>query len=141
MDRIKRKKGGFSLVEVIITLSVITIVCGAALTIAMSSLTAKKVAVNKIEGQNFAQNTLECFKASNNTTEFEELVSFSENIDLTPTAEGENILYTYTSDKYKFTATIEIGLPDGGRPTFSVEVKNAKEEAIISLDYTKGGAS
>lgn len=136
MDRIKRKKGGFSLAEVVITLTVITIVCGAALTIAMSSVTAKKAAVNKIEGQNFAQNTLECFKASNSADEFERLVDFAENITLTQAEEG---VYTYTSDKYKFTATIEIGFAEE-RPTFSVEVKNAKDGAIISLDYTKGGS-
>lgn len=125
------KKKGFSLVEAVIALSVVVIVSFAALSLVLSSTTTKVNAVNKSKAQYFAYNALECFKASDSATEFENNIAFAEGI--TPTTD-ENT-YTFVSEENKFTATVTI---KGN--IFEITVWDKYDDEIISFDYTKGGA-
>lgn len=124
------KKKGFSLVEAVIALSVVVIVSFAALSLVLSSTTTKVNAINKSKAQYFAYNALECFKASDSATEFENNIAFAEGI--TPTID-ENT-YKFVSEENKFTATVTI---NGN--TFEITVWDKYDDEIISFDYTKGG--
>lgn len=125
------KKKGFSLVEAVIALTVVVIVSFAALSLVLSSTTTKVNAVNKSKAQYFAYNALECFKASDDTTEFENNIVFAEG--LTPTKD-ENT-YIFVSEENKFTAAVTIN----GK-AFEITVWDKYNDEIISFDYTKGGA-
>ena len=129
------KKNGYSLVEAVIALSVITIVSITAFSIMLSSISTKVSAINKTEAQNFASDILECFKASENEEEFLSLVDFAED-DIS--LEGGEGSYTYYSEKYKFTANISVSYPIDGRSELLVDVSDDDGENIISVPYKKG---
>ena len=90
MNQIKSKKG-YSLVEVIIALSVIVVVSATALTVILYSISLRHAEIHKSEAQNFAENVLECFVTVANdesvpmeqkSNEFERLVKFAEEAEL-----------------------------------------------------------
>lgn len=77
------KKRGFSIIEVVIALTVIVIVTFSALSIILASTTKRVSAINETEGQQFASDVLECFKASSSFSAFQNNVYFAlgESID------------------------------------------------------------
>jgi type II secretory pathway pseudopilin PulG len=132
-----KRKNGYSIVEVVIALSVVVIVTASALSIALSSIAARKNAINKSYAQGFADNVLECFKAVNSYDEFISLVSFAEGVDLNEYKNADGG-YTYRSEKRKFTADITVDY-DSKRPVLSVYVTDKDGDEIISFSYKKGG--
>lgn len=125
------KKKGFSLVEAIIALTIVVIVSFAALSLVLSSATAKVNAVNKSKAQYFAYDALECFKASKSISDFESNMLFAAGIEIKLDENGQ---FIYLSEENKFTA--EITAIDN---TFKIEVLDKNQKEIISFDYTKGG--
>ncbi len=125
------KKKGFSLMEAVIALTVVVIVSFAALSLVLSSATAKVNAVNKSKAQYFAYDALECFKASESISDFESNMLFAADIEIKLDENGQ---FTYLSEENKFTA--EITVIDN---TFKIEVLDKNKKEIISFDYTKGG--
>lgn len=131
-------KKGFSLAEAVIALSVIVIVSVCALTIVLSSISAKQTAIDKEKAQYFANNAWECFKASDSEEGFISNMEFAESVTLEFT-DGE---CTYTSETYKFTAKITIDYT-ATRPTFDIAVTDKDGNEIIAFTYEKakgGGA-
>lgn len=141
MNKEKKRKSGFSIVEVVIALAVVVIVTASALSIVMAAISARVKTVNRSEAQNFAHNMWECFKASENGTEFESNVKFAyEGLELNKDPDDET-KYTYTSDKNNFEATITVNFLDA-KSTFDIVVKDVKnDEEIVSFSYTKGGGT
>lgn len=135
-----KSKSGFSMMEVVIALAVITVVTLASLTTVMASISARVKIVNRSEAQNFAQNVWECFKVSDNIAELETNVKFAEGeeVALTPNGTDEfgNSIYNYTSDKNNFTATITVDFESG---EFYIDVIDNKDETIVSFSYLKEG--
>lgn len=129
----KHKKSGVSIVEAVIALTVIVLVCATALTIVLSSVSAKVAAVNKSRAQSFASDAFECFKVSDTEQEFIDNMSFAGGAELTFT-DG---FCKYTSPKYKFTAEITLNY-GAARPVFEISVKYQDKE-LIAFSYTKGG--
>ena len=70
MNHTKRNRG-FSIMETVIALVVIVLVTAAALSITMAAISARVKMSNYSEAQDFAHNVLECFKAADSNTEFE----------------------------------------------------------------------
>lgn len=134
MNNMKRKNG-FSLVEVVISLAVIIIVSATALTIVLHSIADKATAVHRTQAQNFSYNVWECFKAADSADEFETLVAFAEEEDLTE----ENGMYVYTSEEHKFTAQIQAVFSENGKGAFQITVNDKNEKEIVAFSYTKGG--
>lgn len=136
-------KGGFSVAEVIIALSIIVAVSVAAMVMVISSMSVKTTLVARSEGINFAENALECFKAADGFGEFEkfleEAIPDGETYTETETV-IETYVYKYAYIFNKFTAEITVAYPDGGRPTFKIDVteKDDEDSEIISFTYTKG---
>ena len=118
MDKLKSKKG-YSLVEVVIALSVIIVVSATALTVILYSITLRHAEINKSEAQNFAENVLECFNAADDTEEFERLVTFSEGVELKPIPEWG--AYTYTSIEKNFVVGITVDF-ELERPKIIIDV-------------------
>jgi prepilin-type N-terminal cleavage/methylation domain-containing protein len=118
MNQIKSKKG-YSLVEVIIALTVIVVVSATALTVILYSISLRHAEINKSQAQNFAENVMECFKAADDTEEFERLVKFSEGVELKPIPEWD--AYTYTSIEKNFIVGITVDF-ELERPEFSIEI-------------------
>ncbi len=132
---VNKSKKGFSLVEVIIALSVIIIVSVCALTIVLSSISTKQSTIDKEKAQYFANDAWECFKASNDENEFIANMLYAEEIDLSFT----NGVCEYTSEIYKYTANIEVDYTLL-RPTFKITVKDKKDNTIVTFTYKKGGS-
>lgn len=132
-DKFLKRKSGVGVAETIIALAVVTIVTVAAFSLVTSSILAKVSAINKTEGQNFAQDVWECFKVSENDSEFIENVKFATGVDFTGSAD-----YTYTSNRFN----AEIDVDFGSEPkTFSVNVTDEKDRDIVSFNYEKGGGT
>ena len=129
----KHKKGGFSLMEAVIALTIIVLVSVTALTVVLSSFSAKVTEVGKSQAQSFAANAWECFKVSDTQAEFIENMRFAEGAELTFT-EG---VCNYTSEEYKFTAEITLNYAVQ-RPVFEIFVTYQDKE-LITFSYTKGG--
>ena len=141
----RKNKGGFSLVEVVIALAIIVMVMGAGLSITLSSITTKVKAINRTHAQNFAENVLECFKAADNTEEFERLLPVIDNDNdqhRNPYHDERDgtqyYIYTHTSANYQFIAEVAVRYADGERPILKVNVTGEDGTDIISFDYTKG---
>lgn len=135
-----RNKRGYSLVEVVIALSVIVTVSITALSIVLSSVATKVNAINKSQAQSFADNVWESFKAAENEEEFLSLVAFSEGVSLTAgtTDESGKTTYTYNSQENKFTAEISVSYQENARPELEVVVNDKDGDEIISFSYRKG---
>ena len=138
-----RKQKGFSIVEVVISLSVIVVVSVAALSIVLSSVAAKVNAINCSKAQSFAENVWESFKVANDEVEFVSFVYFSEGVMLNNSVSGGtgNNIYTYSSEENKFTAEITVSYPQNERPELSVSVTDEDGDTIVSFSYLGGGGT
>ena len=133
-----RRRGGFSLVEVVIALTVIVVVSVTGLSIALSSVATKESAKNKSYAQNLADNVWECFKAADDVAEFLRLAEFA-GCELTLNEDGT---YSYSHPDYNFDSqiTVDYNSEDGTpRPTLDILItdKDGGRE-IISFTYKKG---
>lgn len=140
INKTRKRKGGFFLVEVVIALSVIVLVTISALTICISSISAKVKTVDQSTAISFSDNVWECFKAADNEEDFISYVEFAEGITLKDAQQdsGYNV-YTYFSEKNKFTARIAVRFASSERPELKVDVTDKSEELFISFSFIKGG--
>lgn len=137
------KKRGFSIVEVVISLTIIILVSFSALTIVLSSTNKRVEAINKTEGQNFASDILECFKASNGFSDFQNNVYFAlgetaENTNWETKTDEEGKIkwtldkegcYTYEKDgRYKAKITL---YKNNGRQAIAIIVMKNKSEITL----------
>ena len=125
-----KRNGGFSIMEAVIALAVIVIVTVSALSIATSSLVAKTKLINRSQAQSFAQDVWECFKVSDDKSEFDTNLTFA--IDKTPVYDSESNSYRYNSKRFDAKIKIDNSFSE---LTVTVIDKNGKE--IISLNYDK----
>ncbi|MBE6531473.1 MAG: prepilin-type N-terminal cleavage/methylation domain-containing protein [Ruminococcaceae bacterium] len=135
-----KNKRGYSLVEVVIALSVIVIVSISALSIMLSSVVTKANAINRSHAQSFADNVWESFKAADTQDEFLSLIAFSDGVLLTEgvTDESGKTIYTYNSVENKFTAEIAVSYQENARPELELIVTDKNGDEIISFSYRKG---
>ena len=139
MNRSK-KKGGFVLAEVVIALSVILLVTVSALTIAISSVSARIKTVNESLASDFAENLLECFKAADNGEEFLANVKFAEGVTLSDGDASDSVVSCIHNDeKHKFKATVFVVFSGEDRQRMNIEVTSDEGEALVSFSYVKGG--
>ena len=124
-----KRNGGFSIMEAVIALAVIVIVTVSALSIATSSLVAKTKLINRSQAQSFAQNVWECFKVSDDKSEFVSNLEFA--IDAIDD-DSESNSYRYNSKRFDAKIKIDNSFSE---LTVTVIDKNGKE--IISLNYDK----
>lgn len=139
----KRTKNGYSIVEVVIALSVIIAVSISAITIALSSSAAKSNAIAIGKGIRFAENIKECFKAAQDEEEFISYVGFAEGIDLTKEnldSKGKTV-YTCSSKDGDFSSLIAVSYDTNAEAEISVTVTDNDGGEIVSFDYIKGGGT
>ena len=122
MIKFRNKKGGFSIAEAVIALAVIVIVTASALTLITSATTARYKAIKKSEAINCANDLLECFKVSNDESEFESNAEFAG--------------YTRTNDfKEYITEITDIDFSNG---SILITVYTAdKENKLVEIEYSK----
>ena len=135
-----RKQRGYSLVEVVIALTVIVTVSITALTIVLSSVATKQTAIHKTEAQNFAQSVWECFKVSDDDADFVSNVDFAESVTLSDGTIDEDgyTVYTFDCEENKFTAIIKVRYSETERSDLSVDVLDKDGDSIVSFTYQKG---
>ena len=135
-----KNKRGYSLVEVVIALSVIVTVSITALSIVLPSVATKVNAINKSYAQSFADNVWESFKAADTQDEFLSFVAFSESATLAEGTSNESgkTTYTYDSQEYKFAAEIAVSYAENARHELEVIVTDKDGDEIISFSYRKG---
>ncbi len=139
MREMRKRKGGFSIAEVVVALAVIVIVSTAGFSILQSSISAKVATVNETEAQSFADNVWECFKVSNDAEEFASHVFFATGITLTdPQTDGDVFTYSHTSEAHNFTAQIKVRFPEAARSEFFIDVSETDGDSIVSFSYRKG---
>jgi uncharacterized repeat protein (TIGR02543 family) len=118
-----KSKKGYSLVEVVIALTVIIVVSATALTVVLYSISLRHAEINKSEAQNFAENMVECFKAANQDgltpdekkEEFFRLVEFAEGATFEQEDPHFPDIYTYTSETKKFIVGVNINYTDSDK--------------------------
>ncbi len=141
MDRVKSKRA-FSLAEAVIALSVIVIVSISALSIALSSITARVGVIAKSDAQGFADDLWECFKVSDGQAEFEENVFFARGVLISSEetdADGYAV-YNYNPQHGSFNSLIKIKYSQNQneRSLFSIEVRDKDGDEIVSFFFEKG---
>ena len=131
MNKTTRNRG-FSIMETVIALVVIVLVTAAALSITLSAISARVKMSNYREAQDFAHNVLECFKAADGDTEFENNVGFA------GYEFPSRVAYTYRYNaENKFSAVITANF-DSGYFKITVTEYEKDDKVIIEFDYTKG---
>ena len=127
------------MVEVVIAMTVIVIVSIAALVFIDFSIKNGYEISNKTQAQNFAENSLDCFKASESFDEFESNMTFFvegfDEITATETNTPGYYEYSYSSDIYNFVSKITVSFAEEA-DTFDITVVRKGEE-IVSFSYTK----
>lgn len=140
MTKLRRKKGGFSIAEVVIAISVVLSVTLCALSIALSSISIKKSEIARANARDFAKNACECFKASESEEEFESLLFFAEGVALGEPSylDGGSVSYIHSLEGSKLTAKITLSFLCGERPSICVEITDADGKSVVSLSYERG---
>ena len=138
MKRYIRNKKGISIAECVIALTVITVISFAALSILLSSVSAKKAAVSRAEAQSFAESAFECFKASDNEAEFTANMQFAENVTLTGSESEGFTRYTYQCEEDQYTAILDVKYSENERSELNIKVLDKNEKEIIAFSYEKG---
>lgn len=128
--KLKRlNKRGFSLVEVIIAMAVVSIVTFAALSIIYPA-TDKTVEANaQSNAIYFAADAIECFKATRNSTEFFQALSHRSGLPVPPIDDSQP--YYYPIDNNKWVAMITLNYTGVAGEVDSITIK------ILSADGTK----
>lgn len=106
-NNIFASRRGFSMMEVVIGLTIIIIVSAASLTLILQHSKAEINVAQTIEATNVAENAIECFDEAEDIDEFEKL--FFTNIynkTIEPTVEEDVYTYTYQHKAIDFTIVI-----------------------------------
>ena len=125
--------------EVVIAIAVIVIVSIAALVFIDFSIKNAYEISNKTQAQNFAENSLACFKEANEIQEFEDNMKFFlgdiEGGRFVEARPDKIYVYEYESGIYDFIAMITVNFGDDA-DTFDITVTRKGKE-IVSFTYTK----
>ena len=130
------KKGGYSLAEVVIALSLIVLVSIATVSVVLSSASARANVIHKRTAQNFADNVWECFKAAETKDEFLSLIAFSEEVALTESPDDASV-YTYHSEENRFSAQIRALFSEAGKDELEISLTDGNGEELLSFSYQK----
>ena len=138
MRRAFKNKKGFSLTEIAVALSMITVVSVCAITIIVYSVSSSKRSADISEAQMFAADLRECFIVSDSDDEFIRAVKFAKGIELRRLDDGS---YLYTSDKHGYEAAVVLNFSSDRRVTssFSIKMVDDEQRELISFSYEKGG--
>ena len=137
-----RSKKAFSLVEVIIAITVIVTVTAAALSVIYSSAVATRRSQNIAEAQSFAKDAFECFRAADSDEEFINTVYFAKGMQpVSITSDiSEYTTFKYISDENEYVANIKIRFSEDYRSEFDISVTDKKGREITSFEFEKGDA-
>lgn len=133
MSKTRTKRSGFSLAETVIALAVVAVVTVAALTAVTSAISARVKTENKSEAQSFAENALECFKASEDGDEFIDNMKFLGIGEDSLEKQSDGKTYVYKSNKFNAKITLDF---NNGK--FFIDVSEPqKGEKIVSFEYVR----
>ena len=125
---------GFTVLEVVIALTVITIVSASAFALIHSHLKLEKQSVQSIEATNIAENAIECFRFAKNNNfreTYESVVGTEENsVTLSETNNEDNGVTTYQYKDGDLEVTFEV---QGS--TIKILVKNG-DNTVRYAEYT-----
>ena len=128
MKQRRSKKGGFTVLEMVIAMAVVVIVTATAVTLVLSSRKAETRVLRNADATRLAENVWECFKATDSETDFLAAVEYAEGI----TPEGESGTYTLTPERYGYTAALTLD----GESLQVVIIADGDE--FLSFSYRKG---
>lgn len=134
--RILNKKG-FTMMETIIAIVVVSLVSVAAVTLLMTSIHTTRTAIHKTQAQYFAEDVLTCFRASENASQFVEAVEFNGGF-LEFAITGNKYVFTLADSKFQAVALVDY--PVDGRPSFRIEILGDDDEVITSIPQFQKGA-
>ena len=135
ISNIKKNRRGFTVVEVIVALTVIIIVSGATLMLVASQANAETIAIQTIEATNIAENAIECFRYANGDVgKFKDTFNSLENM---PDLQSEGPEGSYTIKKDGLTVTVSIIIDKIAGNTITVSATNASGKTILgTTTYT-----
>lgn len=131
---IKNTRKGVTIMEMVIALTVITIISGAALSIILSSIKVESRSAQIVEVTNLVESSIECFQYSDNDNEFLDLLhkideKFTKTIVYINTENNEN-------EEEKEIDYIVYALIDGVK---IIQIKYNKEGNEIEIDARLDG--
>lgn len=142
--KLKNKKG-FSIVEVVIAMLVISVVTATSLSIVYSSADNTKAAMYKADAQYLVADALECFKVSADETQFYNALSFRGGLAIPeqqeepdPEADSKQKEGWMVESGYRvlIVADYEID-PDHNNPTLGIMVFDTDGQQVAELNYIK----
>ena len=121
-------KKGFTIVELVVALAIITIVSATAIGIINVQNTVYLRTVQTVEATNIAENAIECFRWADDANEFE--AAFKKTLNENEITRGDESPYTFEKNGMTVTITIE-----GSTLTFKAVADN--DRVILERSYTK----
>lgn len=152
----RRYKRGVTLLETVIALFLLTVITGGAFALCSSSASAVSQSSTKFAAVQTCDDVVECYKATDNKTQFELLLracGYDFNYG-TNTVSGEDGQQTTTENTNKLTLKtfadgyfVYVMLGDGATEaindlqgvTLTVEAKSLVGKTLYTATYTKGG--
>lgn len=131
-----RSRKGFSILEAVIAIAVISIITVAAITMVTQSIKVERNNIRDAEIKTYSENAIECFRFANDREEFFSLIkktaSFvDENEDGTL---GENERIELKKSDYTIAITVDLLYNN-----MMITAINSSGTEIFSLDYSIGG--
>ena len=154
----RRYKRGVTLLETVIALFLLTVITGGAFALCSSSASAVSQSSTKFAAVQACDDVVECYKATDNKTQFELLLracGYDFNYG-TNTVSGEDGQQTPTENENKLTLKtfadgyfVYVMLGDGATEaindlqgvTLTVEAKSLVGKTLYTTTYTKGGGN
>jgi len=137
MRKLFAKKEGYSLVELVIALTLIVLISVAGLSVVYTSAISTAKYTTYHEAQNFCDNVWECFKASSDDQQFAQNVAFISNVNLIVREEmSDYTRFEYDNGKY----LVDIKVSFGTICNIEVKATDDKGKEIVFFNFVKGGA-
>lgn len=133
MNKLFKRKGGFSLMEAVVAMAIVVLVTASALTIATFSTSSRVKSIDKNKAINASYNIIECFKVSTDAEAFQKNFSFAENKQLILTHNGDNNYHCSLSIN-SFNIAVEI---EDDFSEIHVTVTDDTGKEIVGLEYSK----
>lgn len=134
----KNTKKGFSLVETVIALAVISIVGAASVSMMASSAKTEAKTENMLAVTNLAENAVECFRFADDNDEFFEYLQIVDSGFSKTQIDGESEEIQYSLNKNAYTVTLTVSYLNSSLKFIAY---GSDRETLYSLNYGGGSGS
>ena len=137
MHKFIAKSRGYTLVELVVALTLIILISVVGLSVVYTSTRVSSNVIIYAEAQNFCDNVWESYKASRTKEEFLQNVAFVNEAILQQKDEKDGYTYFEYIDQNRFVVNIKVSFDNDSNILINAIDTNGKE--ILCFSFVKGG--